>query len=133
MEAHRFRVGNLDERLRQNMLAGVVLHMVEAARPVDLTAHGVGFQRFFEYVEHRMIGVTDDHIHDRDIIERSGIVGLAAAGGVEVGLIQNDRWQRLVLRALNDPRFKGCGVRIRIVQALCCHKSSVGEAIHAVF
>ena len=46
------------ERRRQHVLAGVLLHVIEAARPVDLAVHDLAGAS----------AVPDDDVHDRAVV-----------------------------------------------------------------
>ena len=64
MEAHRPRAEQPIERGRQHVLAGVLLHVVEPARPVDGAVHGLPRREDasarFHHVHHVPVIVVDD-------------------------------------------------------------------------
>ncbi len=70
------------------MLRGVLLHVIEAAGPVDLTGYAVVLEGLGEYVLDG--GFAVDDVDYRDALERAEIVGLAAGGGIEGSAVQND-------------------------------------------
>jgi hypothetical protein len=72
------------------MLAGVLLHVIEAARPVDLAADDVArVQRAGHDVRDRAV-VTIDDIGDRRTADRSGVERLSARCRIERSLIEGD-------------------------------------------
>ena len=68
------------------MLAGVLLHVVEAARPVDAAFNATSGERTVNDVEDAVIGVP--HIHDVGVAQFAKIVGLTARSRVEQSLIE---------------------------------------------
>ena len=66
------------ERRRQHVLAGVLLHVIEAPRPVDLAADDLaGLQGSGDDVRDRAV-LAIDHVGHRRAAERAGIERLAA-------------------------------------------------------
>ena len=81
---------------RQQMLPGVLLHVIESPRPGNLAVHGLpdadvrGQPR--HDVQHPAVVRIDD-VDDPDRAaagdrQRSGVEGLTAGGGIEGGLIE---------------------------------------------
>ena len=85
------RAVRVNERGRQHVLAGVLLHVIEAPRPVDAAAH------LAPPVQRRRHDVRDapvveiNHVLDANAIEETGIEGLPARGRIERGPIEHDR------------------------------------------
>jgi len=81
------------------VLAGVLLHQVEAALPVDPALHLLCGEGSSEEVDYSTIGLALDRFDNNHVgaavivqwFQHTSVVGLAAAGGVECGLIQDDR------------------------------------------
>ena len=90
VEAERGQRVQLLEDGREQVLAGVLLHVIEAARPVDAAGDLVGS------VEGRVQDVRDailllDHLDDAgDTARVSEIERLAAGGGIERGAVEID-------------------------------------------
>jgi hypothetical protein len=83
-EAARLRAEQFDERLREDVLPRVLLHVVEAARPVNAPAHLRALCRRFalEDVEHVAV-LFFDALDDARRAERAGVSRLPAARRVE--------------------------------------------------
>ena len=62
----------------EEVLAGVLLHVVEAAVPVDGAIDGAGVERRGEAVRDAVVLVDD--VEDRDAADRAGVERLAAGG-----------------------------------------------------
>ena len=70
-----------------DMLAGVVLHQIEAAFPVDLPLHlSAGLQRAVTGVDYPALTLVDLQYLDRP--KDAQVIGLTAPLGVESGLVQ---------------------------------------------
>src|SRR3990172_7210645 len=90
MKSDGERFGGADEGLRENMLAGVLLHVIEAARPVDLALNFGGLDGPRYHVQNRLVALADNHIFHWHTVDRAAIVRLAAGGGIEICLIENE-------------------------------------------
>ncbi len=89
MKAGRPHSRTAIERGREEVLARVLLHVIESARPVDLARYGrAGFNGCFEDVPDPFVGIHD--VDDANAAKRPRIVGLAARGWIERGLIEHD-------------------------------------------
>ena len=104
------------------MLAGVLLHVVEAPLPVDLGRHRAGGDR-----------VTVEHVPDPAAVlgldvddargpEPPAIRLLASTLGEEVGRRQLDRRAARVLAASDDLGVEARGVRVVVVAAVRAHE-----------
>ena len=71
------------------MLSGVLLHVIKASLPVNLTLSLRSFQRFFKQMDDLLIFVFKD-IEDFNIINCASIMRLSTGGGIEHGLVEND-------------------------------------------
>ena len=81
-EAHVLAAELLVRDARQNVLARVLLHVVEAARPVDVALHRLA------HAHRRGDGVPDHavllvHVHDARSAQRAAVGGLTAALGIK--------------------------------------------------
>src|SRR5262249_26716343 len=65
----------------EEMLTGVLLHMIEAARPVEREARGPDRNRRGKVVTD--LAVLLLHVEDGDVVQEPVIRGLAAAFGIE--------------------------------------------------
>src|SRR5580700_9754858 len=70
------------------MLSGVLLHVVEAARPLDATFDGAGGEFLVDDVDDVVVLIAD--VEDVGFREETDVVRLAAGGGIEGGLVEND-------------------------------------------
>jgi hypothetical protein len=101
------------------MLAGVLLHVIEAARPIENPPHLFGWKLIVEDVPHHP--VLDDDIPHAHPIERPQVIRLSAAGWVERGVIEG--YRRLVADDLspNDMRRELSQIWILEVETLGRH------------
>ena len=95
MEGSRLAAQPLEKGLGQDMLAGMLLHVIEPDRPVDLPLDAVG-RDFRRQNMDDHLAVLDD-IQDLDAVDRSFVPGLAAGLRIKAGPVKDDG--RL---ALND-------------------------------
>ncbi len=72
----------------QQMLAGVLLHVVETAGPVDAALGFAEFDGLIHHVDDSVLGVAD--IDDVGIAHLAEVVWLASGRRIERSLIQND-------------------------------------------
>ena len=119
VERHGFRIARHNECLRKDVLARVLLHVVEPARPIEDAAHFVPRKLSIEDVPHNPI--LNDDIQHGHALERPLIVRLSAAGRVERGAIESDR--QLVTDNLSpdDTCRELAQIRILDVETLCRH------------
>ena len=99
METARSRIDRLDERLGQNMLSRVLLHMVNAARPMDNGRYLIPFHPIFQPMDNFAIRFPNGHIDNGDAVDRACVVRLPARGGIEVGLVENNA---VIFRRFDD-------------------------------
>ena len=90
------------------MLSGVLLHEIEASRPVDLSGHRLaGGQRRCQDVNDALAFV--DHVDDVDAVQCAEVVRLAAGRRIECGFVEIDARvvRRLARRRsrVNSPRY----------------------------
>jgi len=78
----------LGDHRGEQVLAGVLLHVVEAARPVDRSGEPVTHDRGLDDVGDAVALV--DHVDDRHAAEPTGVERLAPGGGVEGGAVEID-------------------------------------------
>lgn len=87
VEAHIVAVIVPAEDAGEDVLSGVLLHMVEAAGPVDGAIHVfANFHRVFDSVEDHAVFLVD--VGDGKAVHRAVVGGLAAAFGIEGGAVQ---------------------------------------------
>jgi hypothetical protein len=65
---------------REQMLAGVLLHVIETTRPIDATLGASRGNRTIHYVQDAVIGIV--HVDDVGITKFAEIMGLAAGGRI---------------------------------------------------
>ena len=120
MEAHRSDVQQAVERGRQHVLAGVLLHVLEAAGPVDPPAHQARLDLSLDEMNDAAVVFVDD-LDDASGAERARIERLAARGRVKGRAIEHDgvpsgiSGDRL---DAHDGRLELGRVRIGVVDAL---------------
>ena len=87
----RWRIEESYERLRKNVLAGVLLNVIESPRPINSSFDGCAdFRRApLNDVEHAVVFVINA-LQDAFAVECSGVARLAAAGGIKRGAIECD-------------------------------------------
>jgi hypothetical protein len=71
------------------MLTGVLLHVIETARPVDAGGNAAGRDRAVHHMKYVVVFQVAD-IENVGFAELAKIVGLAAGGGIEMRLIEED-------------------------------------------
>lgn len=72
----------------EEMLSGVLLHMIESAGPLDATFDWAGGEFLVDDVDDVVALIAD--VEDVGFSEEADIVRLAAGGGIEGGLVEND-------------------------------------------
>src|SRR6185369_4049198 len=91
-KAARGSVEKRDERLRKNVLARVLLHVVQPSRPVDAPSYHITARRrrTLDHVQHAVITVVDtlDNTHT---IERARVARLTTASRIKRSAIENER------------------------------------------
>ena len=92
-ESSRSAPGCSVERRRQHVLPGVLLHVIEAPRPVDdaVDASGPATWARLHHVHMRPSPSSIDDIDDADVAERPGIERLPAGRRIEGGAVEDDR------------------------------------------
>src|SRR5205085_11598800 len=97
-------------------LAGMLLHMIETARPVNATVDVAARHRSINEMKHAII-LAILHIEDVGVAKLSEIVGLAARRWVKQGLIENNAPARAEghFRGFSD-RFAAEHLRREIIQ-----------------
>jgi hypothetical protein len=132
MERFGLKAEKLDERRGKQMLAGVLLHVVDPARPIDLALDRANRncrrRVMHNVVRYAYLGsdgrswrIRDRHIRDFQdfhLAETAEVVGLAARSWVECGAVQNDFPAVAFALAGNDVRFEFFLKRIVVVEPL---------------
>ena len=72
----------------EKMLAGVLLHVIEAARPLDATFDRARGEFLVDDVDDVVVLIAD--VEDIGLSEEADVVRLAARGGIEGGLVEDD-------------------------------------------
>ena len=102
----------------QHVLAGVLLHVVEAARPVDAPLDPLSDgQRRVYHVPHFAV-LVHVHVHDARAAQRACVVGLPAAGGIKRAAIQPHAPRVLLRLARQHRRVKFLQIGIVVIQSL---------------
>jgi hypothetical protein len=116
------------ERRREHVLPGVLLHVIETARPVD-TPHDArtGCQRAtLDDVQHVAPLVVDD-VHDARGVQRAGIERLPSGGRVEGGAVQPDDLPAVGRPDVEHGRLELRRVAVSVVDAFS-HESEQDRA-----
>jgi hypothetical protein len=82
VKARRPRLAGSLERRRQDVLSRVLLHVLEAAIPVDPAVCRARQHLAFDDVQHRSV-ITIDDIHNTRVTEGAGIEGLTTRCRIE--------------------------------------------------
>ena len=101
-----------------DVLAGVLLHQVEASVPVDLPVHS-SVQRSRHRVDDRAVPLL--HVEDLRPAERAEITGLSAALGVEGRPVEHDRPVFPGRLAVEDGRGKFTQIGLVVIEFFCYH------------
>ena len=105
------------------MLSRVLLHVVEASRPVDFTPHGFALRLRSENVGHLIAFVN--HVQHGNASEGTAVRGLAARFGIERAVVEIDSkalWPGL---SLEHPCFEVPQVAVCVVEPFRRHQLSV--------
>jgi hypothetical protein len=89
MKAHGVRISDMDKRLGQDMLPGVLLHMIEPTIPVNRAVDEVIKDLVAKDVHDGAIFFTDENVNDRHFVNVATIGRLPARGWVEEGMIKD--------------------------------------------
>src|SRR4030095_5991830 len=97
-----FRSASLNECLREDMLAAMLLHVVESPRSIDNSGDILARFERASWLDQVVDDVSFifEHIGNRSAAQRTGIVRLTAARRIEGGLVKNNavaplRWPNL--------------------------------------
>src|SRR5678816_276413 len=107
------------------MLTRVLLHVIEAARPVDLASHAItGGQRPADDVND--LGILVDRLDDLDRAKTTDIKGLTAGCRIERRAIEHDDRAALSLGGARDSRLERSARRLGVVNAIG-HRRKAGS------
>ena len=106
VETHRLDATGAFECCRQQMLAGVLLHVIDAAGPVDPPGDlRSGLQAAFHHMHHvPVVAILD--IEDRETAESPRVERLASGRGIKRGAIEDDLRTLARLAAGADKRLE---------------------------
>src|SRR5437868_3491955 len=90
MKAHGRPVEELHKRLRQDVLARMLLHVIRAACVIDSPVNGLAGEAARNNMNDVATRLILDAVHERYIVEGSKIVGLPAGCGIERRFVEND-------------------------------------------
>ena len=90
MKTFRSRTGHAIEGGGEDVLAGVLLHVLEPAGPVDRTVHGAGLELTLHDVQDGVIA-TLDHVDDPGGAKTTGVERLAARGWIKRSAVEYNR------------------------------------------
>ena len=115
VEAHVVAVVGAAQHTGDDVLAGVLLHMVKAALPVDFAVYGNAHRQGMG------AGVADDaiallHVQHRLAAQPAQVAGLAAALRIKGGAVERDEVALPLRDAVRHHSVEGAHVRVVIVQ-----------------
>ena len=128
MEGNRGAAKAFLEHRRKKVLAGMLLHVIETARPLHATLNWSGREFAIDDMQNVIFGVA--HIENFGVAEPSKIVRLAAGRGIKRRAIEQYFPGRHRARfrgdrgggfAAEDFRLELLQVRIVVVEAAGCH------------
>ena len=111
VKADRLGCELFEQHRGKEMLAGVLLHVIEAAHPIDAAVCFGGVERGREYVSDAPI-VFVDNLGDLDAADGSEIVGLPAGRGIESGAVQINAAPVRAGIADTSPKFRRVAVGV---------------------
>jgi hypothetical protein len=132
VEGAGLRGGHLEERLGQDVLAGVLLHVIESARPIHTAIDGSS--REFAVNDMYNIVAVVANIQNQGRSQSSDIVGLASGSGIERGPVQehfprgprariSENWAGRKTR--KDSRLEILNARIVVIEPMRGHQSAI--------
>ena len=104
------------ERGRQHVLAGVLLHVLESALPVDCAVDRSDSGLAIEHVHDVVVSIDD--VDDARVAKRPGVERLPAGGRIERGAIEDDGRLAVELLGMDDGGVELDGVGVGVVEAL---------------
>ena len=127
MKALGPNAAHLIDRRGEHVLAGVLLHVLEPAGPVDVArddldgrvadpTHG-DLDLALDQVDDRAVLPLDDVEH-AGAAERAGVEGLAARRRVERGAIEHDARAASGVADAHQPGVEGLEIRVEVVETL---------------
>ena len=134
-EAARLRAEEFDERLREDVLPRVLLHVVEPPRPIYTPAHRRAHLRrsTFDDVQHAVAFGVNALDHARPA-ERARVCGLSAARRVEGRAVErDDRALGVGGRDRGDEGVELGQVRVRVVEPFGSHLPGSLPLCRAIF
>ncbi len=107
------------ERRRQHVLPGVLLHVIEPARPVHDPRHlHADVERRVQHMQDRPVGLAIDDVHHSPRPQRADVVRLAAGGGIEGGLVQHDEGTIFENTGLDDASLKRRQMAVGVIETV---------------
>jgi hypothetical protein len=110
------------------MLAGVLLHVIEAAPPLDLAGDARGVQWRLENVGDAFTFIDD--VGETHTIQVPEVMRLSSGRWIECCTIEIHPTP--LVRNLDDLRLEGRQVGIRVVQARCAHWRALNVVVKYV-
>jgi hypothetical protein len=117
MEGARFALEKLEEGLGEDVLARVLLHVIEAQGRVDPAAHRSLPDRRAQDVEDPAVELDD--LEDLDAVEGPAVPGLAARFRIEGRPIEHDGGLAPVLHPGHHGRLELEKIRVVVIEPAC--------------
>jgi hypothetical protein len=128
MKADRWRVAHADKRRRQDVLAGVLLHVIETAGAIDFALDNLSHRNHvINEVQHGTIVIAIGHVEDGTATEVAEIVRLSSRRGIEGCAIKHHENAPIARASFDDRRRKAQQRAVVVVETfghydvlLCC-------------
>ena len=127
MHAHRGKPEQLGDYRREEMLAGVLLHVIEAAVPLDAAPDSADTEWGAEEMDDALAFVHD--IQNRDVVHPPAIERLTTRGGIEGGAIEVDTGT--VTALIDHIRVELAKVGVGVIQSLGHERECLPESLDA--
>ena len=115
MKRNGWEIEQFDKGGGEQVLAGVLLHVVDAARPVDFGVNGTKIHFRGGVVDHFFFGVG--HFHNRSAVQRAQVVRLAAGSWDRRRCGRGELSSACPLARRRDLRVEFAEERITVVKA----------------
>ena len=100
------------------MLAAVLLHVIPAPGPVDAPVHFIAHSQRCVHLVPDLALRIHEHVRDARVVDRAGVVGLAAGGGIERGSVQRHDVPAVAQLRAHDLRVKFGQIGIVVIESL---------------
>ena len=127
MHAHRGKPEKLGDHRREEMLPGVLLHVIEAAIPIDPSRDSGRAEWGAEEMDDALAFVH--HVQNRDVVDPTPVERLTTRSGIEGGAIEVDAGSFTAL--IDHIRIELAKVGVGVVQSLGHERECLPEILVA--